>query len=216
MSLFNAVEKNALDKAPASFSGRSAPIRGNGSYWSTATPVFGGISAQEAKQIYDQMRAETFGKKNIWRVTISSDLESGTYDMPERFNLFATDVEYSPFMLQGDKAKIGSVAIDFIDSAEAIELRITTLDDQKGTLKRWFEKHFRAAASLDGTVLEPGNYAVKITVAHGFINPDEEPNHFEIKGYFRPQSLDVSLSRREDALEEVSMTFSQLDTFMRP
>ena len=31
-----------------------------------------------------------------------------------------------------------------------------------------------------------------------------------------PASYEVGLSRREDALEEIQMTFTQLDTFMRP
>lgn len=216
MSLFNEVEKNALDKAPAYLTRQSSASGSGGGFWSTATPVFGGISPKDARQIYDQMRAETLGKKNLWRIDVSSDLDDGAYDMPERFNLFALDVEFSAFTIQGDKVKIGAAAIDFVDSGEPLEVRITTLDDSKGTLKRWFEKHYRSATADDGTVMEPGRYAVKLCIAHGWINPEDEPNHFEVKGYFRPQSIDLSLSRREDALEELSMTFSQLDTFMRP
>ena len=181
------------------------------------TPVFGGISPQDAKLIYDQMRSETFAKKNLWRVTVTSSLAS--VNVPaERFNLFATEVDYSVFTIQADKVKIGGMTVDLVDSAEPIELRITTLDDQSGTLKRWFRAHFEAVTANDGTVNEPAKYAIGIKVSHGFINPDEEPEdgRFEINGYFRPQSLDLSLSRREDALEEISMTFSQLDTFMRP
>ncbi|MOA49877.1 hypothetical protein D3C78_1728180 [compost metagenome] len=100
-----------------------------------------------------------------------------------------------------------------MQSSEAVELRITTLDDRAGSLKRWFENHAAAVAARDGTVGVPANYAITFTIQHAFVG---DAKGFEGKGLYRPVSYEVGLSRREDALEEIQMTFTQLDTFMRP
>ena len=62
----------------------------------------------------------------------------------------------------------------------------------------------------------PAQYAIKIRVVHSFVTTGSNRGGYEDIGLFRPSSLDVSLSRREDGLQEMQMTFSQLDTFMRP
>ena len=96
------------------------------------------------------------------------------------------------------------------------ELRLTTIDDQQGTLKRWFAAHHGAAAPRDGTVGVPDSYAITIKVVHAFITRGSNRGGYEDIGMFRPANMALSLSRREDGLEEVQMSFSQLDTFMRP
>lgn len=181
-------------------------------YWGTETPLFGGLSPMEAKQIYDEIRSEKLAKQNLWLLEVSSNLAGGKFNIPARFNMFATQVEYSPFMTEGDAVKIGSSNVGLVESSAPVELQITTLDDQDGSLKRWFALHHAAATAKDGTVGEPGKYAVKIRVVHSFV--EETEGAYEDIGLFRPENLSVSLSRRDDNVVELQMTFVQLDTFM--
>lgn len=182
-------------------------------FWGGPTPLFGGISPTEAKRIYDEMRGQRLSKKNLWLIEVSSHLQG---DASQRFNLFATEVEYEPFVLAGEKRRVGGAVVDAVQGAEPVELRLTTMDDQTGSLKKWFAAHHGAAASRDGTVGVPDTYAITIKVVHSFITRDSNRGGYEDIGLFRPVNLSVSLSRREDGLQEVQMTFSQLDTFMKP
>lgn len=182
-------------------------------YWGAPTPLFGGISPTEARSIYNDMRSQKLAKKNLWLIEVSSRLGG---DMSQRFNLFATEIEYEPFIVAGEKRRVGGAVVDAVQGAEPVELRLITIDDQQGTLKRWFAAHHSAAAARDGTVGVPDRYAITIKVVHAFITRGSSRGGYEDVGMFRPANLAVSLSRREDGLEEVQMTFSQLDTFMRP
>lgn len=183
-------------------------------FWGGPTPLFGGISPTEAKRIYEEMRGQRLSKKNLWLIEVSSPL-MGSSELT-RFNLFATEVEYAPFTISGEKRKVGGAVVDAVQGAEPVEFRLTTMDDQAGSLKKWFAAHCEKAVSSDGTVGVPDTYAITIKVVHSFITRDSNRGGYENKGLFRPVNIDVSLSRREDGLQEVQMTFSQLDTFMRP
>jgi len=182
-------------------------------YWGSPTPLWGGISPTEARQIYDQLRGESLAKKNLWLLEVSSRLAG---DTSQRFNLFATEVEYSPFIISGDKRRVGGAVLDAVQGAEPVELRVTTMDDKQGSIKSWFAAHHGATAARDGTVGVPDSYAITFKIVHAFITRGSNQGGYEDIGLFRTGNLDVSLSRREDGLEEVQMTFSQLDTFMRP
>lgn len=182
-------------------------------YWGTPTPLFGGISPTDAKRIYDEMRGEQLAKRNLWLLEVSSNLSGGAYNIPARFNMFATGLEYSPFVCEGDSVKVGGSSVGLVEGSGAVEMQITTYDDANGSLKRWFALHHAAATARDGTVGEPGKYAIRIRVVHSFI--EETSGAYEDIGFFRPENLSVSLSRREDDVSELQMTFVQLDTFMR-
>jgi len=183
-------------------------------YWGSPTPLFGGISPSEAKRIYDAMRGEQFSKKNLWLLEVKSAMTGDVWN--ERFNLFATELEYSPFIIAGDKSRVGGSVVDMAQGCEPVELRLTTLDDAAGSVKQWFAAHHAAVAAHDGTVGVPGDYAITFKIVHAFITRESDFGGFQDIGLFRPVTLDVSLSRREDGLQEVQMVFSQLDTFMRP
>lgn len=186
-------------------------------YWGTPVPLFGGITPKEARRIYDALRGQKLAKKNLWLIEVSSPLQG---DKSQPFNLFATEVEYAPFTISGEKRRVGGAVVDAVQGNEPVELRLTTMDDQVGTLKRWFENHAAKVAAEDGTVGVPAEYAIKITVVHSFVGlqsgANEYKDNYRSVGLFRPANLELSLSRREDGLQEVQMTFSQLDTFMRP
>lgn len=190
------------------FGGGSA--RSQSRYWSGRTPLFGGISPREAKAIYDTARAETLAKKNLWllEVTNAAGVEEG------KFNLFATEVEYAPFTITGEKRRVGAASIDGVVGGEPTELRIVTMDDAEGTIKKWFALQSALVEHRDGTVGLPDQYKVGIRILHGVITRTQRVA-YEDKGLFRPASIDISLSRREDGMQELQMAFTQLDTFMR-
>lgn len=187
----------------------SGGTRSQSRYWATPTPLFGGITPRDAKAIYDATRAEAKAKKNLWLIEVTSGAGGA-----ERFNLFATEVEYAPHNIAGDKRRIGAAVVDAVTGGEAVELRIVTMDDAAGTLKRWFAAHAALVEHPDGTVGVPNDFKIGIRVIHGVV-ADKQRVAYEDKGLFRPVGVEYSLSRREDALQELQMTFTQLDTFMR-
>lgn len=182
-------------------------------YWGRPTPVFGGITPFEALQIFETMRSVRYSKKNLFLIEVSSRL-LGDW-VSEWFNMFATELDYAPFNLSGDKRRVGSAVLDSVQSGEPVEMRITTYDDQFGTIKKWYANHHAAVAARDGTVGVPNEYAIKFRIVHSFITRGSAPfGAYEDIGWFRPSSLEVNLSRREDNLQELQMTFSQIDTFI--
>lgn len=185
-------------------------------YWGTPTPLLGGISPAEARQIHEDMGSQKLAHKNLWLLEVTSWLEGGVKNMPDRFNLFATEVDYAPFTVTADKRRVGGAVVDAVQGGEPVELRMTTMDDQAGSIKHWFAAHYGEVCARDGTVGVPANYAITIKVVHAFITQASNRGGYEDIGLFRPANLEVSLSRREDGLQELQMTFSQLDTFMKP
>lgn len=182
----------------------------------TETPFLGGVSPREAREIFNQMSGQTYAKKNLWCLEISSRLNSGSQNVPGLFNLFATSVSYTPGTISGDATKIGAANYDVVQSIEPVELSITTYDDAEGTLKKWFAAHMQAAIASDGTVSEPDAYAITVKIIHSFVKRRSDVDQYENIGLFRPVSMELSLDRHDDGLEEITMQFAQLDTFMRP
>lgn len=128
------------------------------------------------------------------------------------FNLFATTVSYSPETMLGEKIPFGSANMDKLTGTESTELQITTMDDEAGTLKRWFEGKCGQAARKDGTFGLPSEYLVNIAIYHAVVKPDDRAFKFHAK--MRPASIQYDLSRSEQALQEIQMSFSQFDSFL--
>lgn len=173
-------------------------------------PLFGNLTPKQARTIYSDVMATTFARKNLYFLEVSSPIGG----QENKFNLFAIDVEYTPFSVEADKLKVGGATIDAVSGNAPAELLITTLDDEAGSLKLWFARHFAAATAKNGTISEPGKYAIRIKITHHYI--DGTGQGYTDIGLFRPENLSISLSRRDDNLEELQMTFSQLDTFITP
>lgn len=196
-----------LDKLIPGSSGAAAQLR----YWGTPTPFMAGVSPKEALQIHDALRNLGVARKNHWLLEISSPTQGG---VSEPFNLLAVEADFARITTTADKKKIGAATLDMVQSAEPVELRLTTMDTKQGFVKRWFEAQSNLVAAADGTVGVPARYAVKIKVVHSFITRESDGGGYFTLGLYRPANMEVSLSRRESALEEVQLTFSQLDTFM--
>lgn len=181
-------------------------------YWNTPNPLMGGITPTEAKRIYDDMQRVDFSKKNLFLLEVESYLQGNVSTL---FNMFATEIDYVPMIITGDKRKVGSAVLDSVQGSEPVELRLTTMDNRYGEIKLWYAAQHSATAAQDGTVGLPSQYAIRFKIVHAFISRESNFGGFEDKGWFRPSNLEVNLSRREDALQEIQITFSQIDTFIR-
>ncbi len=190
-------------------------------FMNTPSPVFGGITPQEAKSIYSKIAGAKHARKNLFLLEIVDvkKAEGGSgdgiseLDIDGTFNLFATEVSYSPWTITGEKRKVGGVSTDTVNASEPMEMRITTLDDENGTLKKWFAGKCQQAVHSDGTVGVPADYLVKVSLLHSFIASKLGKNGYRDVVYMRPANIDMDLSRRESAMQEITMTFMQFDNF---
>jgi hypothetical protein len=171
--------------------------------------LFGGLRPSDAKRIYAEAMRAPKARKNLFLVRCQSWAGG---DISQIINLYATDVEHGLGEVSGTKARVGAAAVDVLGQLESGTMRITTLDDQFGTLKGWFEAHISAIARKNGTFGVPAGYAISIQVQHAFATPSAFG--YVKRGLYRAQSCETGLSRREGALAELSMTFTQLDHFM--
>jgi hypothetical protein len=203
------LDSGLIDRFLPNASGVAAQAR----FWGTPTPLFGGLSPAEAKIIYDQALSTRYSKKNLFLIEVSSALFD---DISSRFNLFAVDLEFAPYIISGEKKKIGAAHADLVNSSDPVELRVTTFDDETGFLKTWFATHAQKTAAHDGTVGLPAEYAITIKIVHSYLSRDTGFRGYEDAGLYRVANIDHSLSRRDDNLQELQMTFVQLDTFMSP
>lgn len=183
-------------------------------YFNTPNPLLGGITPRQAQIIAEDLQSRNLARKNLFLIEVSSELLGD--GISQTFNLFATSVEYAPYTLTGEKRRIGSASTDSLQSSDPVEMRITTHDDTFGTLSRWFAVHAQKAASSDGTVSPPGHYAIRIKIVHAYITQDTNLGGYEDVGLFRPGNIEFSLSRAENSMKEVTMSFAQLDTFLKP
>lgn len=169
--------------------------------------VPGGASQADVLQAHQVAMSIEYAWKNLFLIEVRSS-QAGC----ERFNLFVTGIDYSPVTLTGESCKIGGSATVGLQSSEPIELRVTTMDEAGGTIKRWFSQQAELTVHTDGTVGLPAEYAVDIVIVHAVLK--SETVSYQSAGLFRCASMETSLARSERALQEVQMTFQQLDPFM--
>ncbi len=129
--------------------------------------------------------------------------------VPYMFNLLGESVSYS-IALGGEKVPVGGASLDKLIGMEPVELEFSTLDDEVGTIKRWFTGKQLQAVRRDGTVGLPDDYCVRITLQHGHAKPSAEA--FSSRWRMRPASIQASLSRSDADVERIRMTFTQHDS----
>jgi len=180
-------------------------------------PLLGGMTPLQAmERIREIHRARPAHKANFY-VRITDLNPSQGLNAEGVLQLLAVDVSYNPATLTGDKVAIGGAVMDRLTGSEAVELRITTMDDEIGTLKAWFDAKCAQAVAQDGTFGLPRDYCVLIEVVHGLPDPEvvaasgSEPYSAHV--WMRPVTVEHELSRREQALAELNMTFTQFDSF---
>lgn len=129
------------------------------------------------------------------------------------FDLLALDVSYGS-SIQGDHTQIGSTFYDRPMGSSPSELQIVTMDDEAGTLKRWFSAKMDQCTHPDGTFGLPEEYLVDIEIVHAI--PSGVPQ--EMLAYsktlsLRPANINIEHSRRDQAVAELQITFTQFDQF---
>lgn len=129
--------------------------------------------------------------------------------VPHMFNLLGESVAYST-ALGGEKVAVGGATLDKLIGAEPVELEFSTLDDEVGTIKRWFRGKQLQAVHRDGTVGLPDDYCVRITIQHGHAKASTDA--YAARWRMRPVSISHSLSRSDANVERLQMTFTQSDS----
>jgi hypothetical protein len=180
-------------------------------------PLMGGMSLAEAKDIYQQLNDAQLSRKNLFFIRVTDfnpppiSYLDGT-NPSAMFNLFATDASYGLNSLTGERVQIGSASMDKLTGAEQIDLSINTMDDSRGSIKRWFEGKLGQAAHTDGTFGLPSDYWVDFEIYHAV--PTANEGAYKFNKRMRPVSLQLDQSRRDQAMQEVQLVFQQFDTFV--
>lgn len=182
-------------------------------------PLLGGITPFEAAQIIQDVQSTNYAKKNLYFLEIVDfDPRTGGAgaDISGRFNLFSTAITVGPNTISGEGHQIGSAVMDSIHGTERVEIRLTSYDNAAGDIKAWFNTRANLLAKSDGTFGVPADYLVQIRILHAAISDDVMARFggYEERFIARPTSLETDLSRTEDGLQEIQMSFSQFDTFM--
>lgn len=186
-------------------------------YQSTPNELLGGLTPLAAKQLYSYGTATKYARKNLFFVQLTPiSGEGGTLEGngPRTINIFCTEVSYAPWTVTGMKHQIGSASVDTVQNGEPTELRLTTLDDSKGSVKKFFRKMALKAARPDGTVGVPKDYLMKFRVLHAFVSDaTNSASGYEDTLLVRAGSIELDLSRRDDQMQEIQLTFVEHDTF---
>ena len=184
-------------------------------YWNTPARLMGGVSPARAQQIYEEMMDVPLASKKLYLIEVTDLMPGGGGGNPRIFQMFTTSMTYSPVSIGNEKHMIGSAVVDRVSTTSQVDLSLTTMDDQKGTIKRWFEAKGGQVAHADGTVGVPYEYLVKIRILHSFFSDETSRGMgFENKYLMRPVSIEYSKSREDTGMEQLQMSFTQFDTFM--
>lgn len=173
--------------------------------------LLGGISLADARRLFEEHSSIVFAKRNLFCIRVRN-IQGGD---PLDINMFATDVSYPAFTVQGDAVQVGTGSFDTVTGSERREMRVTTLDDMQGSVKNWFWERHNAMCHPDGTSGLPVEYVFRVDVLHAFFDERADgATQGRVDTFvMRPGAMDHDKSRRDDGLEEVQMTFTQWDTF---
>jgi len=180
-------------------------------------PLLGGITLAEAERIAAEVQATNYSKKNLWYLELGDWAPVDGYeDISHSFNMFATDVSYSPWTITSEGKNIGMGVMDAPTSSERTELRITTYDDARGTIRGWFDAKCAKVAHPDGTLGLPIEYLVSINIVQSATDEIGGAlfGSYQQKFVMRCSTIEYELSRGEDGLQQIQMTFTEFDTFM--
>lgn len=195
------------------------------------TPLLGGITLRDARDALTKGSGAKYAHKNFFIIKASFAQQAravadGGVSVPARasnvdINFFATEVSYNPTTIGGEARQIGAAIMDGVSTNDRTDLRITTLDDQNGRLKKWFRRIAdRAAQSNDGTFSVPAAYVVRFDITHAVVEGyDNYPQDDGFEPYtdtfaMRPAGIEFDLSRRDVGMQEITMSWTQVDTFM--
>jgi hypothetical protein len=207
----NNVSGNAISKLLTG--GLSGDVLFNG----LPNPLLGGITPFEAAQIVTEIASTNYAKKNLYFIEITDYASpADNQNASGLFNMFCTGVQLTPPHIVGEAHGIGAGSMDSVTGMERGEVRLTTYDDAYGQIKRWFNKRKSLVVHPDGTFGLPAEYLLKLRLLHAAVNDQVMAmfGGYEETYIIRPVSMETDLSRSEDGLQEIQLSFVQFDTYM--
>lgn len=212
----------------------------NDPYQVVPNPLLGGYSRKEVQKLTDKAIKTAYAKNNLFLVRLQDPnyyFNNEAIDEDNNFlDLFAMGVSYNPIAITGDTVKLGLLHGDNIQQSERVEIRMTFFDDAVGSIKQYLMFKKNKMVSKDGTGIVPIDYAITITIIQlnqmagaidigfgekkkriGFFSEDEliKQSLFKQTYHVRLSTLDIDLNKREDSLQELQVTFTEIDPFMR-
>jgi len=216
-------------------------------YQVVPNPLLGGYSRKETKKLAQIAFKTAYAKNNLFLVrlfdknypmrTPKGEINNYLAGVPEEvrvsWDLLAMGVSFNPISITGDAVKLGLLQGDSIQQSERVEIRMTFLDNTKGTIKRYLSEKKKQMVNRDGTGNSPSSYVLELLIIHldqtvgvtkignksiGVFDLDNLTRDSYIKHCYqvRVSSLDIDLNKREDSLQELQVTFTEVDSFMTP
>lgn len=180
-----------------------------------AMSLAGGLSMWDMLDIHARTNGDDLSRKNFYILEINDRSRASPVINGEKysqFNLLTTSLSFNSFDIQGESIPIGSVELDKLGSNAKTVLNLTCYDDKWGTIKQWAALKSQVMTGSDGTFLPPVYYCFEVRIVFGTNIPD--PKFYEQIYLMRVQTMPHELTRQENGLEELNLTFSQVDTFM--
>lgn len=163
---------------------------------------------------------------------VTNNFENGLPDeVRESWDLLAMGVSFTPIAITGDTVKLGMLQGDSIQQSERVEIRMTFFDNTIGTIKRYLSEKKKQMVNKDGTGNPPSSYVLDILIIHldqsvgrtfiggkaiGVYNEDDlvDGSYTQHRYQVRVSNLEIDLNKREDSLQELQVTFTEVDPFM--
>lgn len=181
-----------------------------------ALEIAGGLSFQDMWEIVQETDAYSLSRKNFYILEINDRSGSAPTDKDgskhNKFNLLTTNLSFSPITINSEAVQIGSIELDKLQSSGRTEMTLTCLDDSMGTIKNWASQRASSVAPSDGTFLPPYFYLFDVKVIFG--TNVENSDYYNETYTMRISEMSHELSRESQALENVSLKFTQWDTCM--
>jgi hypothetical protein len=213
-------------------------------YQVVPNPLLGGYSRKETQKMAQLALSKAYAKNNLFLVRLTDynypTKHSGLKAFPDDFeadanrmlDLLAMSVSYNPVAITGDTVKLGMLQGDSIQQSERVEVRMTFLDYSNGAIKRYLIAKKNRMVNRDGTANPPESYILMLTIYHldqtvgttkvgnkliGVFDEEKLLKGGQEQSYLvRVSALDIDLNKREDSLQELQVTFTQIDQFMLP
>lgn len=180
-----------------------------------ALNIAGGLSFKDMWQAVQAVDAYTLSRKNFYVLEIndrsyqSPTAKDGRHSL---FNLLTTNLSFTPVTINSDAVAVGSIELDRLQSSGRTEMTLTCMDDQWGTIKNWAKGRASAVAPSDGTFSIPFLYLFDVKVIFG--TNVEQSEYYNETYTMRLSDMTHELSRSGQALEEITLKFTQWDTCM--
>lgn len=175
----------------------------------------GGLTVWQAWENYKHTNPDELSHRNFYVLEIndrSNTAPTANGDYHSMFNLLATNLQFTSIDIQGEGIDIGSTEADKLTANARTVMNITVIDDKLGTIKRWCENKAFMMASSDGTFMPAAYYCFEVRIVFGTNIADAR--FYEQIYTMRLQTMPHELTRQEQGLEELQLTFVQTDTFM--